>query len=1001
METDDILKMKFNQNTPHMSIEKVYGTSLKMSNHFDVQGNYIAYTASGGVVLCEIDFVTTGIIRQRFFCANNNSNFNGVSPNSANAYLNMAYPDLNKSGSVLPTKKDQYGYAMYSEPLIITGNENNVNVKKNMNDVADNELSPSKLKDRVRSVTCLKISPNKRLLAVGESGYQPRILIFSLASDLTCSPIAMIYEHSFGINSIQFSPDLKYFCSLGLINDGFLNVWKIVSNTFTLHSSNKCSSIINRVIWHENFIITLGVRLIKVWKHNTESAATKPNILKGKNVVLGPLLNANFVFGEVLNDAELIIGTSDNQLLLLNLDYNNLKLISLDSPNLEFKSMSIDYEDEKIWFGSKDDKFESIKIFSLKPSTNLSSSKSFIEEEKCTFKSPFKSVQSNYSFSLNKQFIIFISEMGEILLMDKSSKLTSPLIPSLFKDLLGAKVCSLGDLLFFSRQGKIKKLILSNDNFENIMDFNLPSTEILSNALTAIEFDGLNMVLGDRFGQIYIIELSESTQYQISFQTKAHSSSVNDIQCFKIGNTSFAVSISRDRMIQVFCKITNEWELLQTIPIHTGNLLKVLYHDRRIYISSSDRTISIHAFEIHNNEVKITQEKIIATKSAPINMNIFGNDFVVSTNDKNILIYKINEGLEYKRSLKLTSEKANDTLLVEHFVLYNGLIVLSASDKSLRIFDFNNGNLMSTVWGHLESILNLIRLPENNIVSISADGCMFKWSLFESSNLASSIQSQHSDNEESTPLQAKVTRKILLSSPFRSTHFKQNDNEDTLLSPLSPSPKVSSSPRLSKATLKRIEAKKLSAFEKGSSIPERLQPPISNLSPSPGNKLKTATASLSRSPSRSPLRSPLRKNSSETTKINLTGSQNTNKKDFDAYMKTLISLEKFLKTSLLSQQSRELMASQMNSIIALLDADDLLTSNFEKMTVSDNHSLKRDLKSDNSEYSEEEILNRLGDKLISIFERKIEQRVFQPLSLNSIHEPKQSIKKTLNLDEID
>ncbi|GMG19719.1 unnamed protein product [Ambrosiozyma monospora] len=54
------------------------------------------------------------------------------------------------------------------------------------------------LTNRVRSINCIAISPNKRMLAVGEVGYQPRILLYSLAPDSSCRPIAIIHEHQFG-----------------------------------------------------------------------------------------------------------------------------------------------------------------------------------------------------------------------------------------------------------------------------------------------------------------------------------------------------------------------------------------------------------------------------------------------------------------------------------------------------------------------------------------------------------------------------------------------------------------------------------------------------------------------------------------------------------------------------------------------------------------------------------------------------------------------------------
>lgn len=376
--------LNINHNFFNLNIKKIIGTSAKTSHQFFIQDDLIAYTASGGVVVCTIDIETNEVITQRFFCANisytNNYNHNGMKKrggggngggtSSANAYLNMI---KNYDYSEKELKRDLYGYPINSEPIEIFGTSID-NFDDNYNNSTNNDInigggggsgttgntSPSKLKDKVRSINCITISPDKKLLAIGEIGYQPRILIFSLAENSNNNPIWSIYEHSFGINSLVFSPNLKILCSLGLINDGFINLWKIGigstnTNNINLIASNRCSNIIHKLIWHENLIITLGLRFIKLWQFDDEELNNfkKPLILKGKNAILGNLINENFIDGNILNNDELLIITDTNQLLLLlKLNFENPKIIILKSPDYEFNSIVVDYHHEKIWFST-------------------------------------------------------------------------------------------------------------------------------------------------------------------------------------------------------------------------------------------------------------------------------------------------------------------------------------------------------------------------------------------------------------------------------------------------------------------------------------------------------------------------------------------------------------------------------------------------------------------------------------------------------------------------
>ena len=91
-----------------------------------------------------------------------------------------------------------------------------------------------------------------------QTGYSPRVLVFSLQDNSSDTPLAILNEHTFGVRAVAFSPDQRYLASLGSPNDGFLYLWSINHRTGAakLHSSNKCTSFVKQMLWLGKSIVT-------------------------------------------------------------------------------------------------------------------------------------------------------------------------------------------------------------------------------------------------------------------------------------------------------------------------------------------------------------------------------------------------------------------------------------------------------------------------------------------------------------------------------------------------------------------------------------------------------------------------------------------------------------------------------------------------------------------------------------------------------------------------
>lgn len=766
------------------SVSKVVGvTAANNANNFSFEADLMAYPAGGGVVVCEMDSSKSEVKEQRFFCANNSTiNIGGASGGSAHAYLNMAKNDCMITRNKI--QKDDFGYPVEGDTILpVEGPDSSTGIAGNSYDVLS---SPNKLKDKVRTINCLCVSPNGRLLAVGEVGYQPRILIYSLAFNLKRTPIAVINSHSFGVLVLAFSSDLKYLFSLGLVNDGFINIWKLLNNSMILQARNKCSSVINQVLWHGPYIITVGLRFIKIWQFSVskvKDCSISPNnhadTLKGKNVHLGPWLDSNFVSMSILKPDELLLSASNNRLFMLKLCPNRASLTPLKTPSFRFNYLLVDPDTKEVWFASDEVPVRPVDFKDLIPLENKEDSALYsahnlsLAFEKTSIGNKVPCVTDYMPvvklINFNRLYLMYLTRNDEIIMRQKDDNANQRILALPIADnLCGLKETSLGEVLLFSKAGSVKKF-LGGDHTRvcELISVEVPQMGLVQNSLSALDKYDDYFATGDKCGNLNIIEKGKGSSPMVTL-FKAHSTIVNDITFFTSGNYDFLCSVSKDRMIQVFYKEKNTsstWELLQTLPLHNGNILKVVFSCGKLYACSNDRTISVHGILHESTGIRMFQEKLISTKSSPVNMKIFENDLLVSTSDKNLWIYD-NMTLRLKRSQKLYNDKTHESLLAENFCIVKDLIIVAASDKSIRIFGYNHGKLISVLWGHLEPIVGMVS-HDRKLVSISIDGCLFEWTLEQKEPpiVAKGKAGKEYDNISKTPVE--VSHRIMNTSTIK------------------------------------------------------------------------------------------------------------------------------------------------------------------------------------------------------------------------------------------
>ncbi|CAG8514111.1 17328_t:CDS:10 [Acaulospora morrowiae] len=158
------------------------------------------------------------------------------------------------------------------------------------------------ISNKAKPISCLSFSPDGNYLAVGETGHQPRILVWDVQARTLISELK---GHKFGVLALRFSPNMKWIVSLGFQHDGYLNVWNWKSGTKV--ACNKITTKVHTLAFSRNgsYFVTAGLRHVKFWyfdpsgnlpkKSASQSITKTAQVLDGRSGILGDLRDNNFL----------------------------------------------------------------------------------------------------------------------------------------------------------------------------------------------------------------------------------------------------------------------------------------------------------------------------------------------------------------------------------------------------------------------------------------------------------------------------------------------------------------------------------------------------------------------------------------------------------------------------------------------------------------------------------------------------------------------------------
>ncbi|KAF4877240.1 Mitogen-activated protein kinase-binding protein 1 [Colletotrichum siamense] len=752
---------------PHesrLSLKRVVGTTCASPTGFDTVNSSFAYIAGGAVVVVDVDGEQYA---QRFYRARPTASaVHGCTP------LSHGSPS-----SSTPKANDSRN-RVAREP-------------------ADWSVSPTSSntwtsRERIKAATCLALSRDGRYLAVGETGYAPRVLIFNLEDSSSDVPLVSISEHGFGVNAVAWSSDTRWLASLGASTDGFLFIWRIDPRTGAakLYQQNKCTSTIKGMVWMGNNLVTLGVRHIKIWR--VEEASTSPlktkfsevsstpqppqKTLNGRNVLLGSLLEATFTCAAVVDETNIIICSEAGDICMVEDDGKQSKLVR--SFNVDFPVTSITIRHATAYVSGKGGEFATLGIRAVLdslPDAVLSKSTApagltamgFLTENLVT---------------IDEKHSIDIWSSSYLPGQTEEDPSHIP-IPGHQDPILGIQAMpkpndqgadfftwsASGTVIFWDMKGKVKF------SLEVPIEQVIPEVGMdpVGNQLSVVRASraGKMLAAADRFGVLRIIDLA--TQ-ECLLETKAHSSDCQNISIYEDDSKFLLATCGRDRTAQLFHRLsTGEFQHVQTLEFAAKVVQTLIPSEDRILTCSMDRTLQIHDIvckEGEPEEIAALSARTVTLKASPTSFALSQDERTafVSMLDRSICHYDLSSG-KLLNSFKCLDEGQSETAIMDSLIYSqssgkdgNFLLGISNTDKSVRVYDAQSGHFLDREWGHTESISGVALTEDDDgnqrVISVGLDGTVMVWGMEEDASPASGSRDPSPMKDASTSSRPPLRR---------------------------------------------------------------------------------------------------------------------------------------------------------------------------------------------------------------------------------------------------
>ncbi|KAJ4271382.1 hypothetical protein NW762_000084 [Fusarium torreyae] len=728
-----------------LTLKRVIGTTCSSPTGFDTLPSVFAYIAGGAVVVVDVNGENHS---QRFYRAR---------PTAVPLYSVATFQNTPSTPTGTPKANDSRGRVGPRFP-------NSPHTSSDWNESPGSNTWTSR--ERIKAATCLALSRDGKYLAVGETGYAPRVLVFSLHDTSSDNPLISISEHAFGVNCVAWSSDTQYLASLGAANDGFLYIWKVDPRTGAarLFKQNRCTSYVKDMVWMGNCLITFGVRHVKMWKpedgpalsptkqkfFNEQPASTPPSqrTLPGRNILLGPLLEDTFTCAAVVKNSGLIICSETGDVCILEEDDRQMKLQKV--LGLDFSIATIAVKENVAYVGGKHGHFAVLNVDAVLDAQPASAC---IRET--TF-SPNGQVALGFLadklVTIDSRQSIDIWSSSHVPGKDTQSVASIP-IPGHGQSVTGIQVLQRpndleasfltwtvsGNVTFWTLEGQVKASIdvpIGQTEPENEMD---PVNQLTCARATS---DGKLLISADRLG---VLRMTDIATKEPVLDIKAHTADCRSVSVYDNEGKFLMASCGRDRTAQLFHRTADgSIEHFQTLEFAAKVVQVMIPSEDKVLTCSFDRTLQIYDIitkEGDPDSIAAIPSRVISLRASPSSMVLgMGQRTVfVSLLDRSICQYDLNTGRKIS-CFKCQDESRGESAVLDSLCFgqwppkdQDFLLGTSNTDKSIRLYDAQTGSFLDREWGHTEAI-NGVCLVENDdgsrkVVSVASDGTMMIWCL--------------------------------------------------------------------------------------------------------------------------------------------------------------------------------------------------------------------------------------------------------------------------------
>ena len=241
--------------------------------------------------------------------------------------------------------------------------------------------------------------------------------------------------------------------------------------------------------------------------------------------------------------------------------------------------------------------------------------------------------------------------------------------------------------------------------------------------------DGLHLVSGDRAGNIRV----HSTRTFTTLCTiEAHDS---EVMCLDFGGDKYLASGSRDRLVHLF-DVKNNFEFLTTFEEHSSCVTAVRFlapacSDLKLVSCGADKSIITRSVRPDpKGGVTVTRSRHVVCGTVPYDLAVESSGQVsVACHDRNVRVYSDSTTTNKPRTLK-GSDSDDGYLFKIVFDRSGAYFATSCTDKSIAVFDFVSGEMLTTLVGHSEIVTGLAFSHDcKYLISVSGDSCVFVWKL--------------------------------------------------------------------------------------------------------------------------------------------------------------------------------------------------------------------------------------------------------------------------------